>query len=216
MHAVLTEMPRSPHRSNSHAVSPLQQMTAVDRGGTASTSKGVHVQKDELENAFSFLDVERNGTISLNILRKSLSVFFPDISLRDLKFLMNNNKDLSIADLWDLLENNKINNFDPVAEAYAIYDSEGRGSLDGGKLSSMFVSFGLGEISPHEMELLHRTADMDGDGAVSLQDFRSLLESTKNHSNRRSATRKAEVEEGGAGAQNTPHIEEYTGNSGHD
>ncbi len=205
------------HAPNPHqAVSVLQQLTnvVVDPDLLISNPRGVAISKEELENAFRFLDVDGKGTINLHTLRKSLSIFFPDISLRDLKFLMNNSRDLSVEDLWELLENNEITNFDPVAEAYSVYDLEGRGSLDAGKLNDLFISFGLGEISSHEMELLHKTADMDGDGVVSLLDFRSLLESSKNQPARKGVMRREE-RCGDTPTQNVLDAEESQVTTGH-
>ena len=211
-------MPKVGHHppNSPQVLSVLQQLNTaiVDPDRIISNSKGVTVSKEELDNAFGFLDVDDKGTINLNTLRRSLSVFFPDISLRDLKFLMNDSRDLTVDDLWELLENNEITNFDPVAEAYSVYDLEGRGSLDVGKLNDMFASFGFGEISSHEMELLHNTADMDGDGVVSLLDFRMLLESSKNQPTSKNLTRKYE-RNADMGSQNIPDVGEYRGNIGH-
>ena len=210
-------MPKAGHHPpNSHQVlSVLQQLNTaiVDPDRIISNSKGVTVSKEELDNAFGFLDVDDKGTINLNTLRRSLSIFFPDISLRDLKFLMNDSRDLTVDDLWELLENNEITNFDPVAEAYSVYDLEGRGSLDVGKLNDMFASFGFGEISSHEMELLHNTADMDGDGVVSLLDFRMLLDSSKNQPTRKSLMRDERNRD--MGSQNIPDVGESIGNTGY-
>ena len=182
------------HTPNSYqAVPVLRQIAAVvDSDRVAPNLRNVNITKDELENAFAFLDLDGRGTINLNSLRKSLGKLFPDISLRDLKFLMNNSRDLSIEDLWELIQSNDVSNFDPVAEAYTVYDSEGRGNLEIGKISDVFISFGLGEITSHEMELLHKTADLDGDGVISLFDFRSLLELAKHHLTKKSVVKKKE------------------------
>ena len=59
-------------------------------------------------------------------------------------------------DLKELLLENEISNFDPVAEAYKIFDPRGEGSFDGNKLRAAFVSFGFGQLSDEEFEILKR------------------------------------------------------------
>lgn len=71
---------------------------------------------------------------------------------------MNNKKELSMDDLKELLLENEISNFDPVAEAFKIFDPHGEGTLDGSKLRAAFVSFGFGELSDEEFEVLKRVS----------------------------------------------------------
>jgi calmodulin len=87
-------------------------------------SKGcVLVTSEELQIAFDFLDVEKHGKITLGNLRKRLSIFFPDLPLKELKFLMNNSKELTLEDLSALLVDNEITNFDPTMEAFKVLTS---------------------------------------------------------------------------------------------
>ena len=65
-------------------------------------------------------------------------------------------QELSVDDLKELLLENEISNFDPVAEAYKIFDPRGEGSIDGNKLRAAFVSFGFGQLSDEEFEILKR------------------------------------------------------------
>ena len=87
---------------------------------------------------------------------------------------MNNHKELTIDDLNTLLLDNEINNFDPVQEAFKIYDPEETGNVDQDKLREIFAAFGFGELTEEELGILMKTADVDNDGKVSLNDFRSL------------------------------------------
>lgn len=80
------------------------------------------------------------------------------MSAKEYRFLMNNKKELNIDDLKDLLLENEISNFDPVAEAFKIFDSKGEGTLDESKLRAAFMSFGFGELSDEEFEILKRVS----------------------------------------------------------
>ena len=46
----------------------------------------------EIQAAFDVLDIDKNGFISLNNLKKRLGVFFPDMTA-EYRFLMNNQKE---------------------------------------------------------------------------------------------------------------------------
>ena len=58
----------------------------------------------------------------------------PSVTIHTLsltRFLMNNKKEMSMDELKDLLMDNEITNFDPVAEAYRVFDQHGEGALSG-------------------------------------------------------------------------------------
>jgi Ca2+-binding EF-hand superfamily protein len=90
----------------------------------------VFVGHQELADAFSMLDVENSGVITVSNLKKRLGVFFPDLSAKEYRFMMNNKKELSLDDLHELLDRNDIANFDPLEEAFKlpIYTRKFRGT----------------------------------------------------------------------------------------
>lgn len=133
---------------------------------------GVEVTHSEIEAAFAFLDKDGKGKVTVGDLKKRLSTFFPDLTTRDFKYLMDNKKELVLNDVIEILENNEIKEFDPVAQAYMTYDPEGKGFIAKEKLEDIFSTFGFGELTPDELGLLTKAADVDGDGVVSLSDFR--------------------------------------------
>ena len=53
-----------------------------------------HVPLFVLLQCFEFFDVDRKGYITLQDLKKRLSLFYPNLSLREYKFLMNNKAEL--------------------------------------------------------------------------------------------------------------------------
>ena len=95
--------------------------------------------------------------------------------LREYKFLMNNQSELSLDDLRSLLENNEIKNFDPVAEAFKVYDPQETGFVDTSVLKGIFEKLGFGTITKEDIQILVDTADIDKDGKISLEDFRNMI-----------------------------------------
>lgn len=57
-----------------------------------ATLGGVMMNPEDIQKAFSFLDADATGKISLSNLKKRLGVFFPEMTAKDYRFLMNNKK----------------------------------------------------------------------------------------------------------------------------
>ncbi|KAJ1458835.1 hypothetical protein M885DRAFT_512673 [Pelagophyceae sp. CCMP2097] len=136
---------------------------------------GVLVTDEELRAAFDFFDVENSGTITLANLRKRLGVFYKNMPAKEYRFLMNNKNEMTLEDLKELLVDNEVKNFDPVVEAFKVYDPEGTGYVDRNVLRSIFENLGFGEVTDDDVAILTETGDVDGDGRISLQDFRKML-----------------------------------------
>lgn len=137
---------------------------------------GILVSPEELRAAYEMLDTEKAGFITLPALRKKLGFFFPNMTPKEYRFLMNNRKELTYTDLEELLMDNEITNFDPVAEAFKLYDPDGDGFIPGKRLREVFSAYGFGEMSEQEYQVLLRSADVDGDGQITLNDFRAMLQ----------------------------------------
>jgi len=137
---------------------------------------GVAISKEEIAGAFSFLDAEKTGKVSLGNLKKRLAPFFPDLTAKDMKYLMDGKKELVVEDIIEMLEGNDVQDFDPVFEAYRTYDPENKGHISKEKLTEVFGTLGFGTISAEEHALLIKAADFDGDGVVSLKDFRFMMD----------------------------------------
>lgn len=81
---------------------------------------GVLVTPEEIQKAFSFLDVDNTGKVTLSNLKKRLGVFFPEMTAKEYRFLMNSKKELSLTDLTELVMDNELTNFDPVYESFKV------------------------------------------------------------------------------------------------
>jgi len=121
---------------------------------------GVHITQDEIKLAFDFLDTDKTGKLSLANLKKRLGVFFPNMTAKEYRFLMNNRREMTVQDLKDLLIDNEVTNFDPIAEAFKAYDPAGEGCISAAKLREVFENFGFGEITDHEIEIITRVCVM--------------------------------------------------------
>ena len=79
---------------------------------------------------------------------------------------------------------NSLLNCCPVSRiiTFKVFDIKNEGTIDGEKLRQTFLAYGFGELNDEEYEILIRAADVDGDGAISLDDFRNMLDSVNRNS----------------------------------
>lgn len=137
---------------NSHTKSSITDTTKVKK----NSKGGVLVTFEELQAAFHILDLDKSGAITLPNLKKRLGVFYPDLTAKEYRFLMNNKKEMTVEDLSELLIDNEVTNFDPIAEAFKAYDTKNLGYISDEKLREVFISYGFGELSDEEMDILTR------------------------------------------------------------
>jgi Ca2+-binding EF-hand superfamily protein len=149
----------SKSRATNSGPSPTQlneiQVGNVATGNVQRNERGgINVTFDEINRAFQFFDTDNSGKVNINTLRKRLINLFPEITTKELRFLMNNKRELVAEDIFDLLKDNEITNFDPVAEAFKIYDPSQSGYASKEALQDIFRSFGFGELNNEEMAMV--------------------------------------------------------------
>jgi Ca2+-binding EF-hand superfamily protein len=175
--------------------SPVSSKKKDGRESTAAASShqanALQINYDEVKAAFEFLDSSGRGVLKPKDLKLKLSPFYPNLSSKDYKFLVPDGE-ITVDKLMALLENNDLGAFDPVRDAFRVYDPNDTGYLDENALRGVLERLGYGEITKEDMEVLIRTADCDGDGRVSLEDFRHMLH--ENQQREKAAREKAEIE----------------------
>ncbi len=132
------------------------------------------VSKAEIEAAFDFLDIERRGMVSLSNVRNRMGAFYGSLPMKEYKLLLGDKTELTVEDLYEILSDSVVSNFDPVLEAFKVYDPENRGYIDVELLRSIYTKLGLGDLTSEDLDILVKNADFDGDGVIGLEDFRQL------------------------------------------
>lgn len=134
---------------------------------------------DDIKSAFDFLDVEGKGVVTASRLRKRLGAFHRPLSTRETRVLMNGKTEVTLNDMREVLLDNEVTNFDPVVEAFKVYDPDCTGYMDTDILRRIFDNLGFGKMSDKDLDVLVDAADGDGDGRVSVEDFRGMCDSSK-------------------------------------
>jgi hypothetical protein len=106
--------------------------------------------------AFDFFDSKSKGRITTQDLKSRLTVFYKSLQPREFKFLMNNQPEMTFEQLYAMLSDNELTNFDPVAEAFKIYDPTDSGHVNMDVLVDIFSHLGFGKLSEDDIKVRSR------------------------------------------------------------
>jgi hypothetical protein len=81
--------------------------------------------EDEVEAAFKFLDVKQTGKVTLLGLKQRFGVFYNSLPIQRIKNMMDGRHNFTLEMMKELVIDNGINDFDPVAEAFKVGSKEG-------------------------------------------------------------------------------------------
>merc|ERR1711904_391080 len=145
-----------------HPRAPQREGWDLDQGGGAQGRVGL-------------LRHEADGKLTAADIKRRLTTFYKNVSNKEIKFLLNNQPEISFEELYDLLKDNQLTAFDPVKEAFKVYDPNDTGFVDMSVVREFFQNLGYGEISDEDAKIILETADGDKDGRIGLEDFRMMV-----------------------------------------
>lgn len=76
------------------------------------------------------------------------------MSLKEYKFLLDGQNEITREELRNLLIDNDLENFDPVAEAFKVYDPQGTGFVDMKNLKYIFEKLGMPELTEDDINII--------------------------------------------------------------
>jgi Ca2+-binding EF-hand superfamily protein len=183
----------------------------------------LEITDHEADQAFDFFDVSGEGTLSQADLKARLSIFYKDLPAKEYDLLIpgpNFTKQVRAAaqsarrgrsvsfppppasrvqTLRTILSYDTQRIYDPVRDAFAVYDPQGTGFADPAALRRIFEELGYGKITGEDLDVIIQCADADNDGKISLEDFRTLMTCSTSQV-RGAGTRRASERGGRAGA----------------
>jgi Ca2+-binding EF-hand superfamily protein len=159
-----------PHRSSSAGRSSLP-------ASSLSPSSASSVTAEDIKAAFAFFDPQQTGSITAQQLQQRLALLHPSLPASDSALLMLGKPAVTQQDIADLLTSSPpIPGFDPVQEAFRVFDPSNSGYVDPELLRSLLLGFGLTELTRADMSAVIDMTDRDRDGKVGLSDFRRMLQ----------------------------------------
>merc|ERR1712166_354203 len=145
----------------------------------SSQRVGIPVDLDEIKAAFDFFDVHKKGKLNAQDLKQRCSIFYKSMTPKDYKLLVGESGEISLKQLQRLLGQNELEEYDPVKEAFKVYDPNNTGFADPEILRNIFKQLDYGDITDEDLQVLIQAADVDGDGKINLSDFRGMLKFNK-------------------------------------
>lgn len=88
---------------------------------------------------------------------------------------MNGQSEMDAPGLYELLQSTQIEEFDAVEEAFKLLDVNDEKYLSIETFKNIFEKLKLGTIEAQDEEIFREVADFDGDGKISLDDFKKIL-----------------------------------------
>mmetsp|Transcript_4526 Transcript_4526/g.12617 ORF Transcript_4526/g.12617 Transcript_4526/m.12617 type:complete len:176 (-) Transcript_4526:1365-1892(-) len=121
-----------------------------------NSNGGVLIAADEIDAAFRFLDTESSGKIKPKVMKERLAILNRNVSKTDVLGLFGGKDSINIQDMTELLLDNELKDFDPVAESFEALDPTGSGFAESELLRKIFrnLVFG-GKCSEKSNSFLH-------------------------------------------------------------
>ena len=139
-----------------------------------NSNGGVLVTDKEIEMAFRFFDPASKGKVDKEAVQARLAVF-PDAAEHGLQDLKGLESSLTKKSLGKMLKNNKVTEFDPVAEAFKVLDPDGTGNVDMAVVREIFRGLGMGELTTDEINVIRKSGG-NSSGYITVEDFRAMLD----------------------------------------
>ena len=82
---------------------------------------------------------------------------------------------MEAAELYQLLSQTQIEDFDEIEEAFKLLDVEGDGFLTIDAFKQIFEKLDLGKIDKQDEDIFKDVTNADQDGRITLENFRKIL-----------------------------------------
>ena len=144
---VTTAKSSAKRRSTATAVHSGRKSVRVSEAVVPKNSSGgVRITADEINTAFQFFDKDGSGKITPKMMKDRMNALNRNVNKKEVLGMFNGRAGgaLSQKDLKDLLLDNEVVDFDPVAEAFQALDPTGSGYAETELLRKIFQNLGFG------------------------------------------------------------------------
>lgn len=108
-------------------------------------------------------------------LKRRIQIISPNFPVNELALFTGGKPEIMYKELFELLQDNDINDeIDPLTEAISLL-SDKEGNLDFDKLKSTSQALGYPTLEKKDLEILRDCLDIDGDGKINRNDFNELF-----------------------------------------
>lgn len=88
---------------------------------------------------------------------------------------------MKATELYELLKDNELADFDPITEVYKILDTEKKNDLDIDHLQHIFEELGMGKMDEKDKDILRECLTLEGEDKITLEAFKTLFSYLKDN-----------------------------------
>lgn len=137
----------------------------------------------DLKEAFAMFDINGDGSIEPNELQQVMRKLGQNPTEKELSEMIssvddNGDKEIDFEEFLVLMKS-RIGERDPEKElkdAFAVFDTDKSGSIDRKELKRLMKKLGQA-LTEAELDAMMDEVDTDGDGVISFQEFKAMMES---------------------------------------
>lgn len=130
------------------------------------------VNLETIQDIFRQIEPQFDGhKIQIKKLKKQLNNLNIDFNIEE-QGLISHKKYITSGQLYEIIKNNDLGEFDPMESAFKLLDKENRGYLEIGQLNDLFQQFGFPKLAFKEQEAMLECLDVDNDGVISIKDLK--------------------------------------------
>ena len=115
----------------------------------------------------------------MNELKKKIPIINPNFPESEIATLTHGKNEIKSTDLYEILKDNELDDFDPLYEAFQLLDPHKTGNVDIDKLKQIFICLGYGDINENDEKILRDCLDIDKDQVISFEDIKEIYENSK-------------------------------------
>lgn len=105
------------------------------------------ITPEEIERVFKLIDKKHGGAkVSLKELESKMAIINPNFPKDQIGTLTNGKSEIKAAELYELLKDNELADFDPITEVYKILDKDKENNLNIDHLQRIFQELGMGRL----------------------------------------------------------------------
>lgn len=111
-------------------------------------------------------------------LKRKIPDLNPNFPLNEIPALTQGKSEIKAKELYELLKQNELENFDPLQEAFNLLDPNKTDTLDMNRLKKVFSVLGYADLDPKDISILEECLSVKGEtsGKISLKDLREIFE----------------------------------------
>jgi Ca2+-binding EF-hand superfamily protein len=135
-----------------------------------------NISQEEIEKVFRLIDKKNLGTkVTKDSLKEKMKVINPKFPEDQIMTLTNGKSEMKASELFELLKDNELANFDPIAEVFRILDKDNKQAISIDHLQQIFQDLMGTTMDDKDKDILRECLTLEGESKITLESFKKLF-----------------------------------------